>query len=182
MFVMDKMDVESNTSCLLYCKEVTKDEPVLGNKGMKTLIEASIARTDNLNAKITERMTYHIHTKFYKEYTKKENIISYLKKDNQKPETYRGELQERRPFDYPTHCLICSQELDFEKAEKYPEDKSYQISEVEMVDSKKKSTLQESLLQMCEGRTDEVALNLKARIIFAGHIRAVETKYHLQCY
>ena len=95
MFVMDKMDVESNTSCLLYCKEVTKDEPVLGNKGMKTLIEASIARTDNLNAKITERMTYHIHTKFYKEYTKKENIISYLKKDNQKPETYRGELQER---------------------------------------------------------------------------------------
>ena len=46
----------------------------------------------------------------------------------------------------------------------------------------KKNTLQESLLQICEGRTDEVALNLKARIIFAGDIRAVEAKYHGQCY
>ena len=35
---------------------------------------------------------------------------------------------------------------------------------------------------MCEGRTDEVALNLKARIIFAGDIRAAEAKYHRQCY
>ena len=115
---------------------MTKDGRVLENKGMKTLIEASIARTDNLNAKIAEGITYHIHTKCYKEYTKKENIISYLKKDNKKPETYRGELQERRPFDYPTHCLICTQELDFEKVEKYLGDRSYQISDVEIVDSK----------------------------------------------
>ena len=35
---------------------------------------------------------------------------------------------------------------------------------------------------MCEGRTDEVVLNLKARIIFAGDIRAAEAKYHQQCY
>lgn len=46
----------------------------------------------------------------------------------------------------------------------------------------KKVTFQESLLQMCEGRTDEVALNLKARIIFAGDIRPAEAKYHRQCY
>ena len=50
-----------------------------------------------------------------------------------------------------------------------------------MVDSKK-NTLQESLLQMSEGRTDEVALNLKARIISAGDIRAVDAKYHGRCY
>ena len=35
---------------------------------------------------------------------------------------------------------------------------------------------------MCESKTDEVSLNLKARIIFAGDIRAVEAKYHQQCY
>ena len=46
----------------------------------------------------------------------------------------------------------------------------------------KKSTLQESLLQICEGRTDEVALILKARIIFARDIRAVEAKYYGRCY
>ena len=62
-----------------------------------------------------------------------------MKKDNQKPEIYRGELQERRPFDYPNHCLICTQELDLEKAEDYPGNRSYQISEVEMVDSIKKA-------------------------------------------
>ena len=54
MFMMGKMDVESNSSCVLCCKEVTKDGPVLVNKGMKTLIEVSIARTDNLNTKVAE--------------------------------------------------------------------------------------------------------------------------------
>ena len=67
-------------------------------------------------------------------------MISYLKKDNQKPETSRGELQERKSFDYPIHCLISTLELDFERAKKYPGDRSYQISEVEMVDFKKKHT------------------------------------------
>ena len=71
MFMMDKMDVESNASCVLCCNEVTKDGRVLGNKDMETLIEASIARKNNLNAKIAEGMNYHIHTKCYKEYTKK---------------------------------------------------------------------------------------------------------------
>ena len=137
--MMDGMDVESNLSCVLCCREVTKDGCVLGNKDMKTLVEASIAPTDNLNARIAEEMTCHINTKCYKEYTKKENIINYLKKDNQKPEIYRGELQEWRPFDYPNHCRICTQELDLEKVEDYPEDRSYQISEVDMVDSIKKA-------------------------------------------
>ena len=71
-----------------------------------------------------------------------------MKKDNRKPGTYRGEFQERRPFDYQTQCLICTQEQDFEKAEKYSEDRSYQISEVEMVDSKKKHTSRKSSLNV----------------------------------
>ena len=32
---------------------------------------------------------------------------------------------------------MCTQGLDFEKVEKCPEERSYQISEVEMLDSKK---------------------------------------------
>ena len=113
MYMMEKMDVESNQSVFLCCKEVTKDGRVLEIKGMKTLIEASIACTNNLNAKIVEGMTYHIHRKCYKEYTKKEIIINYLKKDNQKPKTNRGHLQETRPFDHLNHCLICTKELEF---------------------------------------------------------------------
>ena len=113
MFMMDKMDVESNQSVFLCCKEVTKDGRVLEIKGMKTLIEVSIACSYNLNAKIAEGMTYHNHRKCYKKYTKKEIIISYLKKDNQKPKTNRGHLQETRPFDHLNHCLICTKELEF---------------------------------------------------------------------
>ena len=75
-----------------------------------------------------------------------------MKKDNRKPETYRGEFQERRPFDYQTQCLICTQELDFEKAEKYPEDRSYQISEVEMVDSKKKAHFKKVFVKCVRAR------------------------------
>ena len=67
------------------------------------------------------------------------NVIrNTQKKDwSLKKEIYWGELQERRRFDFPTQCFICTQELDFEKAEKYLGDKTYQIIEVEMFDSKK---------------------------------------------
>ena len=75
-----------------------------------------------------------------------------MKKDNRKPGTYRGEFQERRPFDYQTQCLICTQELDFGKAEKYPEDRGYQISEVEMVDSKKKAHFKKVFVKCVRAR------------------------------
>ena len=42
---------------------------------MNTLIKAPIASADNLNVKIVEGMTCHIHSKCYKEYTRKGMII-----------------------------------------------------------------------------------------------------------
>ena len=88
----------------------------------------------------------------------------------------------RKPFNYTTHCLFCAEELDFEKAAKYPDDRRYKISEIEMVTKGKKGILQESLMKECEGRIDQLALDLKGRIVLAGDLRAVESKYHGQCY
>ena len=50
-----------------------------------------------------------------------------------------------------------------------------------MLDPYKKRIMQTSLLKECEGRIDQAALDVKARIIFAGDVRAVEAKYHRRC-
>ena len=37
-------------------------------------------------------------------------------------------------------------------------------------------------MKECEGRIDQLAIDLKGRIVLAGDLRAVESKYHRQCY
>ena len=73
--------------------------------------------------------------------------------------------------------MICGDELNLECAKRHPDRKEIQNSEVEIVDKDKKSILLESLLR----HTDKLSCNVKARIIFAGDIRAVEAKYHRRC-
>ena len=78
--------------------------------------------------------------------------------------------------------MFCAEELDFEKAAKYPHNRTYQISEIEMMTMGKKGILRESLMKECDGRIDQLALDVKARIVLASDLRAVESKYHRQCY
>lgn len=44
----------------------------------------------------------------------------------------------RKLFLYSNHCLFCNKELYFEKTKKYPNNRSYQISETEMFTPEKK--------------------------------------------
>ena len=85
-----------------------------------------------------------------------------------------------KPYDYQTHCLICAEEFDFERYQRHPQRYST-LSNVEFVTKEKKSLIQESLLEVCEKRQDLQAINVKARILFAGDLRAVEAKYHRAC-
>ena len=41
--------------------------------------------------------------------------------------------------------------------------------------------MQQTLLNACDKRQDDVALDVKARILYAGDIRAAEAKYHRTC-
>ena len=185
LFQLMMMDTDGNNSlpsCVVCGEHVGKDGRSLGSRGLETLREASVQRDDNLGERLIRTINHYAHTSCYKRYTDKTTIMRYLKKTNDNADTQREHVKERKPFDYPTHCLFCADELDFEKAAKYPDDRNYQISEIVMLDPNKKGIMQESLLKECEGRIDQAALDVKARIIFAGDIRAVEAKYHRRCY
>ena len=87
---------------------------------------------------------------------------------------------ENTPFGYQTHCLICAKELNF-KGAAWNHYCHSDISNVEIVTARKKSTIQERLLKECDVRHDIEAVVIKARIQFAGDICAVEAKYHWTC-
>ena len=155
----------------------------VGPKGQSSLLAASRQREDELHSKLSHADNIYVHDKCYKHYTLPRKIAqACICEDstsgrNSPAPSLRSVA---RSYDYQTHCLICAKEFDFEAVQHHPETYS-QISSVEIVSKEKTSILQESLLNKCESRNDTVAVNVKARILFAGDIRAVEAKYHRSC-
>lgn len=84
----------------------------------------------------------------------------------------------KKPYDYPTHCLICADEPNFDAALKHPSRRGSRIISIEMVNPERKSLIHESILDACMIRNDVRAVNVRARIEFAGDLLAVEAKYH----
>ena len=152
----------------------------LGAKGYQTFIETSKKHGDELYLACSSSDKHYVHDSCYRTYTSLKNIIKSQKSQSTKSEQTSSTSSLRsnkRPYDYPSHCLICAEELDFENALRHPSPQT-QISSVEVINKEKKSLIQESLLSVCEKRQDVVAVNVKSRILFAGDIRAVEAKYH----
>ena len=158
---------------------------LLMKKGINTLHEVSQQRNDKLHEKIShlhERGPF-VHNECYRAYTSPEQITCSKKALSSHEEcrpstpTLRSE---KSHFDYPTHCLICAEYLDFAAARRHPSRHSG-ISSIEIVSKDKKSVIQENLERICDQRQDNTAVNLKARIAFAGDLRAVEAKYHRKC-
>ena len=155
---------------------------IVGSKGLQKLMEVSSAREDGLHDKWHPGSQLPIHDKCYKSYTASKNIEKAKKLNLQERMDSPVPLlrSDVKPYDYQTHCLICAEELDFTRIKRHPERYST-ISSVEFVSKEKKSLLQESLLEVCEKRQDLQAINVKARVLFAGDLRAVEAKYHRAC-
>lgn len=82
----------------------------------------------------------------------------------------------QKPFDYKKHCIICAENADFDNRHPGRNSKVSNISS-----SVKQNTVHKTLLQACEGRTDDMALNVKARLLYGGDIAAKGAKYHRKC-
>ena len=174
----------TNVLCVV-CSERTSssDSRLLGSKGLSTLMEISRKRGDELHEELVSPGDHFVHIKCYKTYTAPKNISKMQKvanSDGGRESPIPILRSSNNPFDYPTHCLICTKELDFEESSRHPE-RSSSISSIEMVNKEKQSLLQGSLMKACEDRQDVHAINVKARIVFAGDLRAVEAKYHRVC-
>ena len=152
---------------------------ILGSKGLATLIDVSRKRGDGLYNDMIAGQSYFIHNKCYKTYTAARNI-ALAQRGSVNNSAAPALRSQQNIFRYETHCLICATELDFQSAKKYPGSK-HDISQIEIVNRDGKSIIQNTLLSLCELRTDAHALEVKARIQYAGDIRAVEAKYHRRC-
>ena len=70
---------------------------------------------------------------------------------------------EKSPFEYNNNCLICAEKLDFGAPKRHPARPSV-ISSIEAM-GKDMCIMQQTLLNACDKRQDDVALDVKARIL-----------------
>lgn len=171
----------SNTSdalCVVCSELLSSDGRAVGSKGRKTLMEVSVKRNDGQHEKWADLDKLHVHNNCYRDYTCTSST-STSRGEKVSKESAKT-LRSSTPYDYQTHCLICSQLLNFDN--RHPDRNTKgDISSVEYVTHEKKCVIQEKLLKICDERLDNQAHNVKARILFAGDLRAVEAKYHRKC-
>ena len=155
----------------------------LGTKGLSSLVKASETRGDNLLHDIDFSRDYFVHINCQKSYTAAWNIakaMSYGNDNQPRSATNRILRNTEQPFDYRTHCLICTDQIVTETSERHPERRPGS-SNIEYVAKDKNSVMQKTLIDMCSKRGDTVSVEIRARIEFVGDLRAVEATYHRSC-
>ena len=173
-------------SFCIICKKGGKLSNVL-DKGQKTIIEASVQREDDIDKEIlrltSSNSSVLIHEKCRRDYSNNINIQKVIEENAAKllpPPMCVTRRKISDPFDYPTHCIVCAKRADIDKYNRNPAFYQ-QVCKVELIDIKKKSMVQETILCACQQRGDDLAIQVRARIEFAQDLRAVEAVYHKQC-
>lgn len=138
---------------------------------------------DRLKEELTSSGDHIVPDKCYKSYTAANNIsrtqkINVATGGRESP--VPALCSEKKPFDYQPHCLICTEELACECVRRHPE-RHFRICNAEMESEEKKNIIQDSLIKGYEKGQDTIAVNVKARILFAGDIHTIEAKYHHRC-
>ena len=169
-----------NQVCIICCIPGSEAR-LLRKKGFSTLLVSSKKRGDKLHEKMTNPDEHVVHDNCYKAYTLAYNISKVLESDSfeTKLPDKRTLRSEKSTFEYNNNCLICAEKLDFGAQKRHPARHSV-ISSIETM-GKDMCIMQQTLLNACDKRQDDVALDVKARILYAGDIHAVEAKYHRTC-
>ena len=94
-------------------------EVQLREKGVNSLIKASIQRNDLLHNTLTSNQNNFVHEKCRKTYTSSFNIQKAQQLDNENidPCVLRSGDD---VFEYKTHCLICTSKIDLGEIHKHP--------------------------------------------------------------
>lgn len=170
--------------CFICAKLLTESEIVTVERGMKTLINASIERADEYSDYLKNQKSVTIHENCRKTYTRKSSIAAANKRQREEQEA--GTSTESPPrtrlrssesaFCYKKQCLFCGQELNEEYEKRKPSDIRRRISQV--------STLQfkDSILEIARTRNDTTTKDVLARLEFEYDLVAAEAKYHHDCY
>lgn len=172
--------------CFICAKLLTESEVVTVERGMKTLINASIERADEFSEYLKNQKSVTIHENCRKNYTRKSSIAAANKRQREEQEDSTSTVSPPRTrlrssesaFCFKKQCLFCRQELNEEYEKRKSSDFRRRISQV--------STLQfkDSILEVARTRTrdDTTAEAVLALLEFEYDLVAAEAKYHHDCY
>ena len=146
------MDVKQCFLCMALEKNCPKTGKgrIVKDKGKQTLKALSTEALKDflhtaLGEAILEDTEVWVENGCYKSYTDGRNLYGCEATGSGRFSRSKSTRIERS-FDYKTHCLICEEILEFEKASKYPDNQKYQISVINWINQKtKKSKLHETL-------------------------------------
>ncbi|CAH2237338.1 jg3546 [Pararge aegeria aegeria] len=169
--------------CFICNKLLTEDETVVVSRGMPTLIDASVARSDEFADYLRSQKSVTIHVDCRKSYTRKTSISASKRQREEEqastskvsPPHTRARISESS-FCFKNNCLFCGDEADEEAEKKKVKIYRRKIHKVSTL------TFKDSILKLAKDRSDDVSKAVFARINFQYDLVAADAKYHDSCY
>ncbi|CAG5030447.1 unnamed protein product [Parnassius apollo] len=151
--------------CFICDKPLKESEIVLVDRGMKTLIDASVERNDKFFEYLKDKQSVIVHERCRKMYTRKSSIVAAKRQRETEqgststisPPHTRARVSE--PDFNLRNCLFCGDEANEEAEKKIPQNfrrKIYNVSTLEFKDS---------ILKVARTRSDDVAKAVIDRIL-----------------
>jgi hypothetical protein len=110
---------EMSQLCFICNKHLTESETVTVDRGLKTLINASIERGDEFSEYLKDQTSVTVHKQCRKNYTRKDTIAALKRKQDEEqastskisPPRTRARVS-ASSFCFKKCCLFCGNELD----------------------------------------------------------------------
>ena len=117
--------------CFICTHLLTEGQTVTVNRGMKTLINASIERDDGFSKYLIKQKSVTIHEECRKNYTRKCSIAALTKRKHEEQEASTSTRSSVSPprtrsrlsdsaFSFKKQCLFCGNELNENSEKKIP--------------------------------------------------------------
>lgn len=169
--------------CFICTKLLSSSECVTVERGMKTLIDASIQRGDEFTDYLKNEKSVTIHVQCRKQYTRKSTIAAAKRQHEEEsastskksPPRTRARVSESY-FSFKNCCLFCGDKLNEEYEKKQAQRSRRKICKVTTLSFK------DSVMKAAQSRSDDTAKTIVARIGFEHDLVAAEAKYHNDCF
>ena len=169
--------------CFICSKLLIASETVVVDRGMKTLIDTSVKRSDRFYEYLKDLKPVTIHVVCHKMYTRKSTVVAFKRQqdidqvstsENSPPRT-RARVSESF-FCLKKCCIFCGDEANKEAEKKKAKKVWHKIHKVATIEFK------ESIQKVAWSRSDEEAKKVTAHIEYEFDLVAAEAKYHNTCY
>ena len=170
-------------------------------KGKKTIIESSIQRQDGHHLVLNAASFLYCHNNCRAAYTNKIHIARFLAKNisaNIDVNDFRKNIEtvpnadcefvdELSTVDIDDHATAesiekCSDEVEDEKCVILGDVITLRQIKTKKAISRLHESTKEKLLSLCQDRTDEISLNMKARLLKVNDLENNVVRYHNNCY